>query len=215
MTTVVGITDRAGWRARTDVLVLVDPAQERLLWLPRDLWCARNRTRINSAYATGGHRQLVAAIADLGLTADHTVVVERSASEAALADVAVVVPVPQRMVFRYPHTPTAPIEDGWKLVTFDPPAEMLRGERIHQWIGARTGGDLERIERQKVFVRRLLDQRFDFARVLANPDLVRVSAPAATDELRRVTSAWQFETLGPLTPSSIDGMSVLLYGADS
>ncbi|HUR77865.1 MAG TPA: hypothetical protein VMZ22_07950 [Acidimicrobiales bacterium] len=215
MTTIVGITDRAGWDARTDVLVLVDPAKERLLWLPRDLWCAGSNTRINAAYRAGGHRLLVGAAAELGLAVDHTVVVARPASEAALANVAVLVPVAERLVFRYPLTPTTPIEDGWKVVTFEPPAEVLRGERIHQWIGARTGGDLHRIERQKIFFRRLLEQRFDFAGVLANPDLVRVSAPAAIDDLRQVTSSWQFETLGPLTSRSINGKSVLLYGADA
>ena len=86
--------------------------------------------------------------------------VTREATEAALADVSVTVPVPARMVFEYPLEPTARIEDGSKTITFEPPAERLSGERIHQWLGARAGSDLHRITRQQFFLRRLLERGF-------------------------------------------------------
>jgi hypothetical protein len=117
--------------------------------------------------------------------------------------------------FWYPLSPTEPIEEGRKLVRFDPPAETLSGERIHQWLGARlrpdrASSDLERIERQQVFVRTLLDDGFDFGRVLARSQLVSASSEAAVQELEQVTSEWSFETLGPVAPETIDGMMVLV-----
>ena len=95
----------------------------------------------------------------------------RSAAGEALRDVSVRVPVSRALVLRYPLAPEQPIEEGEKLVRFDPPAETLEGERIHQWIGARfeldrPSSDLERVARQQVFVRALLEQGFDFSQVV-------------------------------------------------
>ena len=54
-------------------------------------------------------------------------------------------------------------------------SRWLEGERIHQWLGARftpdgTGTDFQRIERQKVFVQRLVEEGFDSRPFLGNPD---------------------------------------------
>jgi hypothetical protein len=213
MSTVVGIMDRAGFTANTDNLVLVEPEQERLLWIPRDLWCETVGDRINVAYRTGGHDLLLAALREHNLYVTHWLVLSRGATESALARVAVLVPIPARMTFAYPLTPTARIEDGSKQVVFEPPAEVLRGERVHQWLGARGGSDLHRIERQKVLVRRLLEQGFEFGRSLANPDWVRSSGPAALQELGRVRATWRLQTLGTVAPAVIDGKQVLLRRA--
>lgn len=210
MSTVVGVMDRAGFEANTDNLVLADPDRARLLWVPRDLWCDTVADRINAAYAMGGHDLLVRALRDHGLEATHSVVLSRTATEAALARVLVVVPVPGRMVFTYPLAPTARIEEGSKQVTFEPPAQLLKGERVHQWIGARGGSDLHRIERQKVLVRRLLEQGFAWHTCLADASAFRCSAPGALDELRVVGSTWAFETFGPVEPALIDGKQVLV-----
>jgi hypothetical protein len=213
MSTIVGIMDRAGFDANTDNLVLVEPDRERLLWIPRDLWCQTLGDRINAAYRAGGHARLVTALREHDLTPAHSFVISRAVSEIMLADVSVLVPVPARMTFAYPLAPTARIEDGSREIAFDPPAAMLRGERVHQWIGARGGSDLHRIERQKVFVRRLLEQGFAFERVLAHEGGYRCSDTAALDDLSRVRASWHFETLGPTEPVVIDDKQVLVRRA--
>lgn len=210
MSTIVGIMDRAGFDANTDNLVLVKPAEERLLWVPRDTWCPRLNNRINAAYRRGGHDLLVSALGEHGLRADNSLVLSRDASEALLSRVSVIVPVPVRMVFDYPLRPTARIEDGRKIIEFNPPAERLRGERVHQWIGARGGSDLHRIERQKVLLQRLLDGRFDFSAAVANPGWFRASSPQALEDLAHVRATWRFETYGPLYPAELNGMQVLV-----
>jgi hypothetical protein len=126
------------------------------------------------------------------------------------------VPVARPLVLRYPLAPEQRIEDGEKLVRFDPPVETLEGERVHQWIGARfeagrPSSDLDRIARQQVFVRALLEQRFDFARAIANPDWVSTSGPHALGELPAVDASWRSRTLPRLHPVTIDGKSVLVH----
>jgi anionic cell wall polymer biosynthesis LytR-Cps2A-Psr (LCP) family protein len=210
MSTIVGIMDRAGFWANTDNLVLVEPERQRLLWIPRDIWSAAVGDRINAAFRKGGHDLLVAAAREHGLDVNHSLVLSRAATESMLAGVAVMVPIPVRMTFSYPLTPTARIEDGSKEITFTPPAEVLRGERVHQWLGARGGSDLHRIERQKVFLRRLLETAFDFGQAIANPEWFRQSDPAAVEDLARVRATWTFHTLGPTEPAVVDGRQILL-----
>src|SRR6185437_11556032 len=118
--------------------------------------------------------------------------------------------VPARMEFDYPLAPTRPIEEGRKRIAFDPPLAVLEGERIHQWLGARGGSDLHRLERQKVFLRRLLERGFDFRLFLARPEWAQCSGPPALAELALVRPDWAFDTLSPLTPQRIDGKLVLV-----
>ncbi|MFH1178072.1 MAG: hypothetical protein V1750_11750 [Acidobacteriota bacterium] len=215
MATVVTLMDRDGWQARTDNIVVVDSQRQRLLWVPRDLWCERMQGRVSEAYRWGGHRILMAALGEHGIAVDASVCLRRAASEQALANLTIMVPVPRLLEFWYPLTPTVPIEDGRKLISFRPPSETLAGERLHQWIGARcnldgTGSDLARIERQKVLVRRLLEDGFDFGALLANPDWYSLSSPEALAELAGVRASWHFETLSGLAPARVDSKSVLI-----
>jgi anionic cell wall polymer biosynthesis LytR-Cps2A-Psr (LCP) family protein len=207
--------DREGWEANTDIIVLADPARRTLLWIPRDVWSPRLGDRVNAAFTIGSHGALIAALAELGHRADHSVCLSRTATTQALRDVSVRVPVDRPLQFRYPLAPEQPIEDGEKVVRFDPPAETLAGERVHQWIGARfevdrASGDLHRIARQQVLLRALLDQRFDFARVVADPESISLSDPRALDELRVVDGDWRMRTLTRLRPRTIDGKAVLV-----
>jgi hypothetical protein len=211
--TVVAIMDRHGFEANTDNVVLVEPERSRLLWIPGDLWCDAIPGRINAAFQRGGHALLLDALRELGFEARSALVLSREATEAALTTAVVVVPVRVRMVFDYPLAPTERIEDGRKEVCFNPPAEVLRGERIHQWIGARGGSDLHRIERQKIFVRRLLEGRFDFRRALADRRWYRAAGDSVLDDLSRVASSWRFETFADVTPMTIGGQMVLVAGA--
>jgi hypothetical protein len=215
VSTVVTVMDRDGWDANTDVIVLADPARRRLLWVPRDTWCPKLGDRVNAAFKRGGHEALLGALSELRLHADHSVCLARAATREALRDIAVRVPVEHALVLRYPLAPERRIEDGEQLVRFDPPAETLTGDRIHQWIGARfeagrPSSDLRRIARQQTFVRALLEQSFDFTAAVARRGWVSCSHPNSLDELSAVTADWRFATLGRLRPAMIDGKSVLV-----
>lgn len=207
--------DRDGWDSRTDNIVVVDPSRRSLLWIPRDLWAEPVRNRVNCAFARGGHEGLLGSLASLGLDVRHSVCVRREAVELMLADATVTVPVEEPLEFWYPLTPTAPIEEGRKLVRFDPPEERLSGERIHQWLGARlrrdrASSDLERIRRQQVFVQALLADGFDFAPLLRHGEFLSASSEQAFEALRVVDAGWSLRTLGPVDAETIDGMMVLV-----
>jgi hypothetical protein len=214
--TVVTVMDRPGFDQRTDNIVVVQPARHRLLWVPRDVWCDTLGDRVNGAFAAGGHDGLRRALASLGIEVDHSVCVPRAAVERALRDLVVTVPVPQPLRFWYPLEPLSRVQDGRKPVDFRPPSESLRGERIHQWLGARYGrdpavpaSDLARIRRQQVFVRALLRQGVDLATVLDDPEPPWASDPAAFDDLRRVRAWWRLATADQVYDLVIDGLQVL------
>jgi anionic cell wall polymer biosynthesis LytR-Cps2A-Psr (LCP) family protein len=210
MSAIVLIMDRAGFDANSDVMVIADALKQTLLWIPRDLWCDVIRDRINAAYKMGGHSLVVRALKSHNLNVEKSLCFSRTATERALEQVNVTVPVPVRMEFSYPLTPTSPIEVGSKTISFNPPAERLIGERVHQWIGARRGSDLHRIERQKILLRRLLETCFDFSAALSDPEEFRCSDPAVLDELAQIRSNWEFETMKGLMPATIDGKMVLV-----
>ncbi|CDX61681.1 hypothetical protein MPL3365_70030 [Mesorhizobium plurifarium] len=117
-------------------------------------------------------------------------------------------PIRTPLDFWYPMTPTSRLEDGRQQVSFRPPGEMLSGERLDQWIGARTmvnrkGTDFHRMERQIVFLRALIAQGFDFRLVLKEPDLVRITGEDSLPCLAasRPVGACRCMT-GWMTPSS-------------
>lgn len=217
--TVVGVMDRDSWAARTDNIVVVEPRRRRLFWIPRDLWSDVVGDRINEAFGRGGHQLLVAAVRELGIAAESSVVLLRSAVAQALNELRVTVPVDRPMRFWYPLEPTRRLEDGAKLVGFDPPEETLAGERIHQWIGARRSADkplrlpdLDRIERQQILVSRLLVEGYDFSRALLDPALVAISGATALEQLGtgRAHHGWSFRTFSKIEPATIDGKMVLV-----
>lgn len=213
---VVAVMDRAGFDANTDVIVVVRPEARQLLWVPRDLWCPVLGDRINAAYRGGGAGALRAALDEHELHVDGVLCLSRSATERALAGVRVVVPVPARLEFAYPLSPTAPIEDGAKRVVFEPPMAALTGERVHQWIGARGGSDLHRIARQAVLIWRLLDQRFDFAQALTVADAAAwwPHEQAVRPVLATVCADWSTGVLGRLEPETRAGKQVLVRRRD-
>jgi hypothetical protein len=211
----VAILDRDDWSANTDVIVLVDPVMRHLTWVPRDLWVPGFEDRINAAFARGGGERLIEALAEVRLPVEGVLCLRRSATEAALAGVEATVPVSEPMDFWYPLTPTRPIEEGRKQISFRPPNERLSGERLHQWIGARTrvsgaGSDLQRIERQQVLVRVLLAAGFDFAATLADPKLFRTTGRDPLAILSSVRGDWNCCLFDSVSDTTIDGKAVLV-----
>jgi hypothetical protein len=218
--------DRPGWLANTDNIVVVDPARQRLLWVPRDLWCATLEDRVNAAFKRGQHSGLADALAEHGIAVQHAICLQRAAVEQALTGVVVTVHVPERVELWYPVAPQTLCEDGRKPVTFAPPTEVLSGERIHQWIGARhtrlywqlrharrqlwEPPDFRRIARQQELLRRLLDDGFDFRSLLADPELVSISSSDAIAEVGEVAPTWKFETFRDVVEVRLDGKLVLM-----
>jgi peptidoglycan/xylan/chitin deacetylase (PgdA/CDA1 family) len=215
MPTVLGIMDGGGWAGNTDIVVVADPERKLLRWVPRDLWCDRLGDRINTAFRQGRHRALIAALGEHGIAVQHSVCLQREATERACGNVTVTVPVEKELAFWYPLRPREPIEQGRKLVSFRPPREVLKEERIHQWIGARyavdaSTTDFDRIRRQQVLLTRLFEQRYDFSHVVANPELVDWSSDGALSELRTVDSSWRLDALDDVIDATVDGKRVLL-----
>jgi hypothetical protein len=210
---VAAILDRDDWGANTDIIVIVDPRQKQLLWIPRDLWSPLLGDRINAAFARGGGPLLVKALRNLGFACSGVLCLRRSATEAALATLTLTVPVPTRLDFWYPLHPTRPIEEGRKQISFEPPEEILSGERLHQWIGARSmldgsGSDLLRLDRQQIALRAMLAGGPDLSPVLADRSLHRTFGRDVMPTLARIDGAWSMTTYGPVKRKSIHGKTV-------
>jgi anionic cell wall polymer biosynthesis LytR-Cps2A-Psr (LCP) family protein len=213
--TVVSVMDRSSWSARTDNIVVVDAEARLLTWIPRDLWSPKLANRINTAFQRGGHAALLAALAEQGQAVNEGLCLLRDAVGNALRDVVVRVPVEERFQYWYPLDPDREIEDGKKLVEFNPPSEVLSGERIHQWLGARYalgrgGSDFARIRRQQVFVRRLIEDGFDFTRAIADPALISTTGERALQELSQVRADWRYSVMDDVVDEKIDGKAVLV-----
>ena len=212
---VVAILDRDNWDANTDIIVVADVSSRRLTWVPRDLWSPLISDRVNAAFAIGGGRLLLDALAGLGFAAQSAICLRRGASEAALADASVRVPIREPLDFWYPLTPTSRLEDGRQQVCFRPPGETLSGARLHQWIGARTmvngqGTDFHRMRRQIVFLRALIAQGFDFRLALKDPELVRITGEDPLPLLARVTAGWRMQVNDWVDDAVIDSKMVLV-----
>lgn len=216
MATAIGIMDREGWQHRTDILVVADPKKKEVLWVPRDLYCEVHSNRINKAFMNGGHALLKAALLEHGINIEHSICVLRSVVEKAFENYQITVPVVEYQQFHYPLAPQQPIEDGYKIVQFKPPEDFLVGERFHQWMGARVppegyhdaSSDLLRLQRQQVLLRRLLEEKFDFASV--SQDGLDLSSPEAYQDLKLIGSDWSFCTLAGITPATIRKMYVFV-----
>jgi len=214
MATVVALMDRDSFGARTDVIVVVRPDRSELLWVPRDLWCSSLGDRINVAWARAGHPALAEGLAEHDLVATHGVCLTPRAVASALEGETILMPLAESLEFWYPLAPDQPIEEGRKRVRFDPPLEALRGERIHQWMGARyrtsgAGSDLQRIERQKQLLALMLGNGFDFGRFLELEGTFEITSPQALGDLRQVRPGWPMRTLPGLRPGMVDGKDVL------
>ncbi len=209
--------DRPGWDQRTDIVIVASPTQREVIWIPRDLFCESLNNRINGAYRWQGHPVFQTALLEHGIKVDHSVCVLREVVEKAFANYEITVPVEKEEAFLYPLLPQKPIEEGSKIVKFSPPEERLCGERFHQWIGARmplsgistdATGDLVRIKRQQILLRRLLEEKFDFSSL--DFEGINVSSPQALEELSQVRTHWSFRTLDNLEPVTIRKMYVFI-----
>lgn len=208
--------DRPGFEANTDVIVIADLVAERLTWVTRDLYSELVGDRINTAYAGGGQALLKHALRQLGFEAERSICLTPAAVARgfeALGDV--VVPVRRPYRFAYPVDRMRSIrEPGNRMeIGFEPLAERLSGERLHQWVGARKeiggpGGDLPRLGRQQVLVAVLLGERRDLSAFIADPAEHRIHGDGVIEDLARIDATWELRRFDRLRPARIDGRLV-------
>lgn len=215
MSTVVSIMDRDSWSERTDNIAVVEPLKKRILFIPRDLWCDRLQNRINCAFRTGGHELLISCLKEHEVHVHASLCLRREATAESLRDAQIYVPIRKVMKFWYPLHPTRPIEEGRKSIVFTPPGELLSGERIHQWMGARYtidegNSDLRRLDRHITLLRSLLEQNFDFAKLVANEEQVSTYGSNVFEDLRQVGADWKLEVLEPVEHKRIGKRLVVI-----
>jgi anionic cell wall polymer biosynthesis LytR-Cps2A-Psr (LCP) family protein len=168
MNVVIGIGDS---HLLTDNLVFINFKEKSITWIPRDLYSFYLKKRINFAFKKGGHVLLLRALKKLGFSAQYSMYIPLQTTQKVLSDVKITVPMPYVADYYYPLEVFQPIENGKKIISFQPPCEFLEGERIHQFLGARYRvnstdyldfSDYERIMRQMLFIKQMLVEHFDF-----------------------------------------------------
>lgn len=198
-TVVIGIMDRDHWEARTDVIIIADPLKKTLTWVPRDLYASEISDRINAAFSIGGGKNLINSLNQIKKNIKFCVCVLPKVIQKYIDKIgSIVVQVPINMEFYYPLKRDTPIENGKRIVKFNAPQESLSGDRIHEWIGARYGigkrtkyyDDFGRIRRQKILMRQLLDQGFNFYIDDVNPDDIRGLCGGSIFTLRNIDKTW-------------------------
>jgi len=211
MSVVIGVLDISGV---TDNIVFIDFKKKSLTWIPRDLYAYRIRSRVNEAYRLGGHSLFIEVINKLGYKAEHSICVSTQACINVFSQLKLVVPIAEYAEYHYPLKPFTPIESGRKTICFQPPQEELVGERIHHFLGARFRidknvalPDFDRILRQQVFVKCLLEQHFNFKQFLI--ENISFSHPDALDQLHLINSQYEFKLANNCFPVTIQGMKVL------
>ncbi len=212
MSVIIGILDS---NQNTDVIVNVDTVNQKLIWIPRDLYIFPLRNRINIAFSKGGHTLFLNMINRLGYKAKHSICIPHTTSMKVFESLKISVPIREYSQYYYPLKPFTFIEDGQKIIQFDPPSEELYGERIHQYLGARyridkkpAFLDFDRIARQQLFLKALLETKFDFSQFLKEP--IYISDQDAIQELKKVNSEYQLELFDHVVSARIRSKEVLL-----
>ena len=139
MSLVIGIMDRNHWTARTDVIVIANPKEKTLTWIPRDLYCESIKDRINTSYNKGMESLFLSCLKELGYNnVKYCVCLLPEFCQECIQHISsIYVPLYKTLSFEYPLHRHKPIEDGKQIITFSEPGEYLSGDRIHEFIGAR------------------------------------------------------------------------------
>lgn len=156
----------------TDVIIHINYKSKTMTWIPRDLYSHRILHKINSAYRYGGNLLFKKCVEDLGFgSIIDCICIPIKSCRKVFSSLEVYVEIQEQADYYYPIRIGRPIEEGRKIISFSPPGELLKGERIHQFLGARTRvkstdytdlPDFERIKRQQSFMRALIRDKFKF-----------------------------------------------------
>ena len=215
--------DVGGNRTDTIILARVDPdnARIQMVSFPRDLAIpisdTGSRARINTAYGHG-RQVLIDTIAEnFGIDINHYVEIDFTGFQRLVSAVDGV-PIYLDTQYRDAHAGLAPIGPG--CVTLDGPTalDFARSRQLQyrdedgDWQSDPTG-DLGRISRQQLFIRKALEQVLDL-NPFTNPgtlvrlldvavDSVKVDAGLSTDDLRSLS-----ERFRSFDPSAIENHSL-------
>lgn len=215
---IFAVMDRNSFKARTDIIILFDFDSKKIKWIPRDLYSPLLNNRINRAYAKGGEELLLNCLKELNINADYVVCVLPDCFEENIKIIDNInVPVEKKMSYYYPLNRHVPIEEGKKIIDFDPPFEKLQDDRFHEWIGARynitpikTYPDFDRIERQQILLSELLKKNINYVYSEKNAkgineDVLRL--------FKTINSDWKMDKLliNDYKVSKIGKMSVLEF----
>jgi hypothetical protein len=218
--------DRNYWLARTDVVVICDSAKKLIYWLPRDLYCARIKNRLNTAYAKGKDTLVMECLNDIGITVKYCVCILPHLINENIINIGEInISIPITRNFYYPLHRQAPIEKGKRLITFTAPNEILAGERIHEYIGARYladkvpqqdnhiprpyFSDFDRIRRQQKLLKTLLKNKYNF--LYKDEENIRGINAEVIEILSNIDQYWRIEIMHEkdYTPVKIGKMDVL------
>jgi len=211
---VISILDLDG---NTDNIVLVDVTKKKLTWIPRDLYVFHIRQRLGHAFGRDGSRGLLRALRSLGFDVKYNICISHGDVRKVLDSLTITVPVELAADYYYPVVAFEPIEKGKKIISFFPPYEVLSGERIHQFLGARFRvnkedyvdfSDFERIKRQMVFVKQLLIERFDFS-VFVKQEML-ASEKEALKLISLVNAQYECHLYRNCRPVTVNKASVLI-----
>jgi hypothetical protein len=214
------IMDRNYWLARTDVIIICDSAKKLIYWLPRDLYCLRIKNRLNTAYAKGKDTLVMECLKDIGITVKYCVCILPHLINENIINIGEInISIPITRNFYYPLHRQAPIENGKRLITFTAPNEILAGDRIHEYIGARYVADndiptpyfpdFDRIRRQQKLLKTLLQKKYKF--LYKNEENIRGINIEVIEILSKIDQYWQIEIMyeKDYKPIKIHKMDVL------
>jgi hypothetical protein len=202
----------------TDVIMVIDYQKRIITSLPRDLYSLRIMDRINAAYIKGGISLFKLCVADFGFQRiTDCICIPIDSCREVLNQINVSVPIVDYAEYYYPTAHGQPLEIDKKKISFAPPGELLVGERIHQFIGARTRvnsadykdlPDLERITRQQIFMQALIKDKFDFSIFLNYSVDIQAQQLARFNTL--FNSHYQYGVFNRLKTKKIDNKLILL-----
>ncbi len=225
---VIAVMDRNEWTANTDIIVIVVPSQKKLIWIPRDFYCETINNRINRAFCKGRSSLLLKCINTIGFNfnIEHCVCLLPTAIEKFIKQIgSIEVPVEIKREFKYPLHRHKPIEEGFRVITFNEPSEILSGDRFHEWIGARyavnpkglIGSDFDRIFRQQILIKELLNKNVNLniidGEIIKNiNDIndIRGLDTQIIQILKTIDNTWSSSTLQNLVNTRINNKIVLV-----
>lgn len=220
-TIVLVIMDRNNWNGRTDNIIIISKKNKKIKWIPRDLYSKSIKNRINTAYSFGGPDLLIRCLKEINIIVDNCICILPYLIDENIDNlVSITVPVSYNMKFYYPIYRHKPIEEGRKIIEFNSPNVTLKGDRIHEWIGARyeitknTNNsefpDIHRIKRQQILLKELLKIKYKF--IILN-NYVRGLNDDVLNLLYEIDSTWEIEDISSknFVATKINTMSVLEY----
>jgi anionic cell wall polymer biosynthesis LytR-Cps2A-Psr (LCP) family protein len=217
----IGVMDRNHWKARTDIMIIIDQNNKTIEWIPRDLYSKTVNNRINTAYAFAGKQGIINAFKEYNINISDTLLLLPKFFEEAINIIKKIkIPVKNDISFYYPLHRHRPIEEGKKKIIFKSPNEILIGDRFHEWIGARyeippsknSWPDFDRIRRQKILLRQILKKNINFSSIIKsnfcdgmNNNIINI--------LKKIDNSWIIKEIkeNDYKPITINKMSVLMF----